>query len=83
MVAQPANLGRVHDLGTLEVLKRAPIYEDDAGVGGVISCGWRGHPGVHVQQIPLGQDPSKKCADRRQCQAERGGKPGARTERNR
>jgi hypothetical protein len=28
MVAQPANLGRVDDLGTLEVLKRAPIHED-------------------------------------------------------
>jgi hypothetical protein len=24
MVAQPANLGRVHDLGTIQVLKRAP-----------------------------------------------------------
>jgi hypothetical protein len=28
MVAQPANLERVHDLGTLEVLKRAAIHED-------------------------------------------------------
>jgi len=28
MVAQPANLGRVHDLGTHEVLKRATLVED-------------------------------------------------------